>query len=242
MGWRSRAVDVVILSILIGLVLFNLILTAPPKVSINDTTYHNQQAYEAAVKEEFLDIRTKTKLTLNSHRVADNLKKRFPELSNVEVNVPMVGAAARVKLKVAKPAFKLVSGGELYVINSNGTASALAANLNGTENLPEIVDESGFKIQLGQPVLEAAAVSFIASLNQQLKLANIQISSLALPPRAKELILRTADQPYYIKFYLGGDSATQAGQYLATRQQFIRDGLTPSEYLDVRVQGKVFYK
>src|SRR3990167_808225 len=87
-------------------------------------------------KEEFLDIRTKTKLTLNSHRVSDNLKKRFPELSNVEVNVPMVGAAARVKLKVAKPAFKLVSGGELYVINSNGTASALAANLNGTENLP----------------------------------------------------------------------------------------------------------
>jgi hypothetical protein len=34
----------------------------------------------------------------------------------------------------------------------------------------------------------------------------------------------------------------QAGQFLATRNQFNDTNTQPAEYLDVRVPGKVFYK
>ena len=241
-SWRSRAVDVVLLTTVIGLVVFNFLVTSPPRINIDDSSYRAQQTYESAVREEFADLRGKSKITLNTQKVADNLKQRFPEISKVTIGVPLVGSTVTVNIEVAKPVLKLVSGGGVYVINTSGVASGLADDLPAAGNLPLVLDESGFSVSVGQPVLEAASVNFIKSLSEQLKMANVPIASLTLPPRAKELDLRTSDQPYYVKFYLGGDAAAQIGQYLATRQQFANDGTIPSQYLDVRVQGKAFYK
>jgi hypothetical protein len=70
----------------------------------------------------------------------------------------------------------------------------------------------------------------------------VSVSSLTLPKTAQELDLRTKDRPYYVKFYLGGDALLQAGQFLATRRQFDTSNTQPAEYLDVRVEGKIFYK
>jgi hypothetical protein len=239
---RSRAVDVVLFITLLGLIAFNFLLTSSPEVSVSSSTFLNKQSYEAAVREEFSAPWSKTKLSLNTQKVAESLKRRFPEISKVTINIPLVGLSARVQIEIAEPVLKLSSGGQTYVINTNGVASGLASQLNDTSGLPEVVDESGFEIQLGQPVLDAGSVGFIEALNGHLKKANITPTSMTLPTKARELDLRTADQPYFVKFYLGGEPATQVGQYLATRQQFARDSITPAEYLDVRVQGKVFYK
>jgi cell division septal protein FtsQ len=58
----------------------------------------------------------------------------------------------------------------------------------------------------------------------------------------QKLDLRAKDQPYFVKFYLGGDPLAQIGQYLAARHHFNEAGQQPAEYLDVRVPGKVFFK
>jgi hypothetical protein len=75
----------------------------------------------------------------------------------------------------------------------------------------------------------------------QTRRAGVPIKSLTFPPLAQELDLATEDQPYFVKFYLGGDPLVQAGTFLAARHQF-SSGVKPSVYLDVRVPGKIFYK
>jgi hypothetical protein len=70
----------------------------------------------------------------------------------------------------------------------------------------------------------------------------VTITSLSLPSKPSELDLRTKDRPYFVKFYMGGDALTQAGQFLAARAQFDRQNHQPADYLDVRVAGKIFYK
>ncbi|MGH7156635.1 MAG: hypothetical protein ACREGG_00760, partial [Candidatus Saccharimonadales bacterium] len=86
------------------------------------------------------------------------------------------------------------------------------------------------------------SVGFINTVIAECKHSKVPISSLVLPTTPQELDLHTADQPYYVKFYLGGDVLNEAGQFLAARNHFAQTKQSPSQYLDVRVQGKIFYK
>jgi hypothetical protein len=70
----------------------------------------------------------------------------------------------------------------------------------------------------------------------------VPISALSLPAVPEEIDLRASDQPYYVKFYMGGSAVLQTGQFLAARQHFKQTGQLPAQYLDARIAGKVFYK
>jgi hypothetical protein len=90
--------------------------------------------------------------------------------------------------------------------------------------------------------LSAIDIAFIKAILVHCAKTGIKVDSLTLPTIAQEVDLRTKDRPYFVKFYLGGDSATQIGQFLAARHNFDQTGSQPGEYLDVRVNGKIFYK
>jgi len=90
--------------------------------------------------------------------------------------------------------------------------------------------------------VSASSAKFINTVIAQSKRANVPIVSFVLPNTAQEVDLRTSDKPYYVKFYLGGDALIQTGQFLAARHQFDATNSQPSEYLDVRVAGKIFYR
>lgn len=240
--WLGRGVDVVILTSIMGLLVYSLVVKSTPTVTVNDTSYNSKATYELAARKEFSGIRTKNKITLNEQKISDNLKKQFPEISNVTIELPLIGQTPLVVIEVARPTLKMISANATYVVNSQGVVTGLASGLPATNGLIEVTDRSGFHASTGKQVLEASAVGFIEALKAQLGRSNVPISSLTLPAKAQELDLRTADQPYFVKFFLGGDPAAQIGQLLATRVQFARDGIQPNDYLDVRVQGKIFYK
>jgi hypothetical protein len=147
-----------------------------------------------------------------------------------------------VHLNIAAPSFFLISGGRIYVVDAAGYVVAGASSLPNVKNLTQVTDQSGFKVALGQPAMSSANVTFINTLLAELKYANVSISSLTLPLQAQELDLRTTDHGYYIKFFLGGDVLQETGQFLATRHNFATTNTQPSEYLDVRVPGKIYYK
>jgi len=241
-SWAGRAVDIVILATLIGVAIYSLIVSSTPEVSVNSEAYHSLETYTAATIVQLGQLTNRTKITLNEKQIADALKKQHPEITNVGIELPIIGQKPRVKIEVGLPVLKLDSASHLYVVNDEGVVIGETSRFSGTDALPTVKDESGFEISTGRAVLQSSAVGFIKSLKAQLDKSQIPISSISLPPRAQELDLRTADRPYYVKFFLGGNAATQVGQYLATRQQLDKDGTNPSEYMDVRVQGKAFYK
>ena len=65
---------------------------------------------------------------------------------------------------------------------------------------------------------------------------------MTLPPAASELDVKIAGKPYFVKFNLQADDARrQAGTFLATQAQLQRKGITPAQYIDVRVEGRAYY-
>ena len=237
-----RSLDIVILIILLVGAVYSLLIKPTPKVQINNLAYHPAVVYQTAAAKDFSALKNRNKVTFNEESLSVSLRKQFPEISSVSVELPIFSETPVVRLNIAKPSFFLASGNLDYIVDSQGVATSAIPKLTRSASLVTLTDQSGFAAHIGGQVLSAQSVSFINNLLAQTTYANVPVKSLVLPPQALELDLRTTDQSYYVKFYLGGDPLLQAGQFLAARHNFSQSGQQPSQYLDVRVPGRIFYK
>jgi hypothetical protein len=242
--WRRYVyglMDIILIAILVSLLIYSLMIQPNPKVQADDFAFHSRQDYQVAAARQLAKFNNRNKITFDQVGLEKALKNQFPEIRDVQVELPLFSERPTINLAIDQASLFLNSRGVNYVIDASGRAVAKSANLPDVKGLPAINDASGFKIAPGQAVLSADSVDFIKTLIAQCRLAKVAISSLELPPVAQELDLKAKNQPYYVKFYLGGDALIQSGQYLAARQHF-NDQDQPTHYLDVRVPGKVFYK
>ena len=237
-----RTLDVVVLIILLGGLIYSLFVNSTPQIRLNDTTYHPASVYQAAAAKELGALKNRNKITLNESGVISSLQQQFPEIASASLELPLFSETPIIHLTVAKPSFFLASGGSDYIVDSQGVATAVARSLPQIKNLTTLTDQSGFGAEPGQQVLSAQSVAFINNVLGQTARSKIPVKSLVLPPQADEMDMYTSDRSYYVKFYLNGDPLLQSGQFLAARHNFDQTAAQPSQYLDVRVPGKIFYK
>jgi len=241
-SWFSKSLNVVLIIILVGCLIYSLILKPEPKIVATSLAYRPLGDYASAAETQLKSPKNRTKLTIDEQAITSKLKSEFPEIQAASVGLPIFGQKPVINLNIAPPSFILNSGGQRYIVDNAGVAVALAASLPDLKNLPVIDDQSGFSAQVGHQALSSSSVAFINQLVAQAKLSKVPISGITLPPLAQELDIRTSDKAYYTKFYLGGDPSIQIGQFLAARHQFSSTHQDPAEYLDVRVSGKLYYK
>ena len=227
---------------LLGGLIYSLLVKPTPKLIVNDTTYHSAADYQSVVDDQLKSLKDRNKITFNEQEIVNSLQKKFPEIANVSIELPLLSETPVVTLDVAAPSFFLRSNGQDYIIDDQGVATGVTEQQPKIKGLTTLSDQSGFKTFLGERVLSAQSVNFINSVLAQAAHANIPVKSLILPTQYQELDLQTADRAYFVKFYLGGDALLQTGQFLAARHNFDANGNQPSQYLDVRVPGKIFYK
>lgn len=240
--FSRRVLNLALLLVIAAIVIFCLILKPNPKTVVNSSAYHPASVYKTAADNAFKAFRNKTKLTLDEKGVIAALKKQFPEIDSVKIDVPIISQIPTLRITIAAPTFNFSSSNKLYIMGSNGVISRLSSELAGAAALPTVIDQSGFSASPGKQVLGTETIAFINTLLAQCARAGVKVQSLTLPAAAQELDLRVQNQTYYVKFYLGGDALNQAGQYLAAKHKFDSENSQPQQYLDVRVTGKVFYK
>ena len=238
----GRFINFLVLIAIIAGLTFCLIVKPRPQTVVSSNAYHPSAVYETAANNVFKALRNRTKLTLDERGIISALKKQFPEIDTVKIEVPIVSQIPTLRLSIAPPTFNFSSHDNLYVVGSNGVVTGLSSRLAGASKLPDVIDQSGFAAAPGKQVLGTEAIAFINTLLTQCQRAGVKVQSLTLPATAQELDLRVQNQPYFVKFYLGGDSLNQAGQYLAAKHKFDSEDLQPEQYLDVRVAGKIYYR
>lgn len=242
--WRFLigAVDVVLGIIVLIALGYSLMLQPKAKIVADNQLYRSASEYEKAVDTQLGSLQNRNKITFSESSLVAFIKKQFPEVTGVTVELPFLAQRPVVRLSVAKPSFYLLSQDKKYVVGANGVAIAEAQQAPRVKGLVTVTDQSGFQAKPGALVLSAASTSFVNNLVAQCNYAKVPLASLTLPAVPQELHLRTTDQSYYVKFYLGGDATEEAGQFLAARKHFQQSNSYPSQYLDARVAGRVFYK
>lgn len=185
-----------------------------------------------------------SKLTLNSDKVADSIKERFPELENVSVIIPISGRRPVVHVQPGTPSLLLAVENRVFILDRSGQVliDAREAPAGITKDLMLVRDESSLEVMPGSPALTRDSVAFILVVLGQLEAASIAVESLNLPAAPYELNVRAKGEGYYTKFHMLGDARIQSGALLAVRDKLKADNETPKEYIDVRLEDKVYYK
>ncbi len=84
-------------------------------------------------------------------------------------------------------------------------------------------------------------VDFVNALHEQLPNKNITASQYQISDTTTELIVKT-EQGYYIRFDTTRPIEKQMQDLSAVLAQIKKTGKKPGEYIDLRINGKVFYK
>jgi hypothetical protein len=232
---------------------YDLVLSQTPKLVIegnNSTTSLfsvSRSKYQAAADALFKNsITSRTKITISTHAIVSKLEKEFPELANVSVSLPLVGNQPTITVIPAQPALIVTSQGQSgsFLVATNGRVLASSISAWPKNTLPKVIDETGIEYVVGQTPMSPTDISFMEIVANQLSAKNIIIASMTLPSQSRELDVYIAGEPYYIRFNLEdyNDAAQQIGTYLATREYLTNNQITPSDYIDAMVVGRVFYK
>jgi hypothetical protein len=205
----------------------------------------DQKVYQEEADRIFNNsILSKTKLTINTQKFEEEMKQQFPELGVVSMTVPIMGRSPLVELISEKPALLITSQDGIFVLNQNGKAIARLKDVPGVAslNLATVNDETNIPIKVGKGVLSSQDVTFITSLVYQFSAKGITVSNIKLPPEAAELRVEIVGQKYFIKFNLLNDPRISAGQFIAAYNKIRAEKGTVNEYIDARVEEKIFYK
>jgi len=237
---------ILIVIALIGIVAFSTTLSSSAIVLFaeGESPYRSSETYKKEIQDLLNNsIWNKSKLTISSSKLEAAILEEFPELDAARVVLPIVGRRPAVTVHARQPILILTAGSKALVIDASGKAVGEASQLQSSvsNTLLKAQDQSALTPNVGDQALTSEAVAFIYSFKEQLKAKNIQVDRIVLPPVANEADIYIKDTPYFIKTDYAGDSRVQSGAYIAAKDTFPSKG-QPKEYVDVRVEEKVFYK
>lgn len=202
-----------------------------------------QQAAQQVVRSSLLN---RSKLTFDASGAEEKLRQQFPELASVSVTLPLFGWQPSVYVQAFTPSMVLIRPGASidFVLDQAGRAYVPESiqSLLKKADLPVVTDESGLDIRALQVALPADHVAFIVEVYAQLLTAELEVVGMSLPSAQSELRVRIKDAPYTVRFNLYGSAREGAGRYLAARAYMQSNNQAPRQYVDVRVDGRVFYK
>jgi hypothetical protein len=247
----ARQAPAIAAIVVIGIcVLYTTTLNATPKVRVRmlngDQTivYRPMEEYQRTATEALgASIANKSKLTLQRDSIADAIQDGLPEVRTVRLATPLLSRNLVISLQTDDAGVGLRTPTGAYLLDSSGTVISELGNAPAADGLPIINDDTGAEAEVGRPALTALDVSFISQLHHQLTAQKLPKATMTLPAGiANELHVRFEGQPYYVKYALSGDVRLQTGTYLATKADLDGKGKPPSEYIDVRVEGRAYVK
>lgn len=251
-GW---AIGMVIILIA---VIYQLQLSTTPRVlslvAAEDAPYLREtDVYrQAAIKLIGTSPANRNKLTINARAISNGLKQQFPELETATVSLPMFGDMMTIYVKPADPALVLATPRDSFIIDKRGRAlqrvGSGGSSLNSSSKIkiPTVTDESNLTFEPGKPALSHRTTDFIVSVAKQYQAQKTAVQAMVLPSGTSELHVYPTGKPYFVKFNLhdaSDDTARmQAGAYVAVTRYLAGKNITPAQYIDVRLQGRVYYK
>lgn len=218
----------------------------PITVTQPNSLIGSQASYTAAANKLLgSSIWNRTKLTINTSQISQQLLKQFPQLAHASVTISLLSHRPIIHIQSAQPVLILVNGNGSFLLDGAGRVLQMASSTADLHQavLPVVTDQSGLRPQLNQQALPVTDVDFIQTVVAQLEAKHYNPAGLTLPAAASELDVQLSGQPYLIKFNLQSNTARQqAGTFLATIAQLQQQGITPAHYVDVRVDGRAYYQ
>lgn len=212
----------------------------------DNSMLQSTETYETSIQHILsASISSRSKVTINTDTVLTTFKEKHPEVLAADLSFTITGH--RPILRITGDAARVVldDGSQEYrLLNANGKVIRVVDKSQFDANsLPVVLDRSNISSEVGEAYLASEEVRFIERLIAQSAATSTSVISITLPALSRELHVRFVDSSgLYVKFYTGGDADVQFGTYRAALNELAGQGKLPTEYFDVRVEGRAFVK
>ena len=238
---RKLGAFFVILAIFISLIsifLFQFI----SKVSVvsNESKSQNLSKYEKSV-EEYLNINPSERIlsNLNKNALLESLQKDYPEVLSIS-DIKFNGLTSyKIYLDFRKPVASWLVDGKEFFVDSEG----VSFNVNNFEKPSlNIIDDSGAIVSNGKNVASSSFFSFIGKLVSAANKQGLEVSKIRIPPLSlRQVEVSVKGVSYFARMSTADSAEGQIINFKKAIEYFRTHKISPN-YIDLRIEGKGYYK
>ena len=238
---RKLGAFFVVLAIFISLIsifLFQFI----SKVSVvsNESKSQNLSKYEKSV-EEYLNINPSERIlsNLNKNALLESLQKDYPEVLSIS-DIKFNGLTSyKIYLDFRKPVASWLVDGKEFFVDSEG----VSFNVNNFEKPSlNIIDDSGAIVSNGKNVASSSFFSFMGKLVSAANKQGLEISKIRIPPLSlRQVEVSVKGVSYFARMSTADSAEGQIINFKKAIEYFRTHKISPN-YIDLRIEGKGYYK
>lgn len=249
--YLSTGIQWFVVVVIVLLLIVNISLSGTAvRIKGSDYQYRSLDEYQS-ITDKILSrqLAYHSKVTLSSERIESEIRSEIPEAEDVVAVVPLAGRRLQIILHIAQPLIRLQrpEANTQAVISKAGIVTHEASTesiVAGFSSLP-IISIIGVDAKIGTQILTQAETDLVSLILEELDGTDAfrpKVSSIEFDILKREMNIRFHDATFYAKLTPERESRTQVGALVKTLRYLAEQGSTPQEYVDVRVDDRVYVK
>ncbi len=214
--------------------------TAQVRISITGQPQSQTASYVSIIQDYLAKHPIeRLRFLLNEHGLTDYVQAAAPEIKTLSIEPASEFASSLVVMTARQPIASWQIGDTQEYVDSSGVA--FQKNYFSEPEVT-IVDKSGIPVASGEAIASNRFLGFVGMLTGNLQDRHYVVKQITIPSgTTRQVQVKLKGIPYYIKCSIDRSAGEQAEdidrviRYLKTRHH-------TAEYLDVRVEGKAYYK
>lgn len=230
--------------ILLGAVIFYVVfISSLFQVSNPDVQGPNNALSQSLSKEvnNYLNSRLLAKnwLFLNQQDLKGYLQKTFTGQETITVSKKFPNHLS-VVTDEQKPGLIWKTGSRTYILSTSGRVISEQQKADNSA-LPQVIDSTNLPVEVGSRVAARDFVNFVSKVGDFMKANKIGVEKMYVLDTTSELYVKT-QAGYDIKFSTNQNPDSATRSLKATLDLINQQNKKPSSYIDLRVEGRAFYK
>lgn len=212
--------------------------------------YRSLDEYNIGINKIFKSsVINRSKFTLNSASLEAKIIEQFPEVETAVVVTPLAGRRLQVGLELERPLARLQqSQTNLQAVLSDSGTVVIEANASVINeqfaqipsiSIPNITYSVGDQILTSE---EAGLIRLLISEFDGSTSYRHKVKSIEFDVQKREIRIRFEAVTYFAKLTPEREGRVQVGALVFTLKSTTEKGGLPTEYVDVRVDDRVFVK
>ena len=212
-----------------------------PVLAVNQAHVEGAQTVDAkavestavgAAESRFGPLVTRSVAMVDTGRVSNELKERFPDISKITVGKRWLNGLT-VKIEERQQALLWQSKDQYYLVDRQGTAYAKS---QPRTDLVSVVDSTGLPVDEGKPVAGSSFIRILERIQQGMKDAGYEVTQFRIPETTFE-VQAVTKQGWYALY----DTARNVDTQTAALKTAV-GASKPAQYADLRVAGRVYVR
>lgn len=179
-------------------------------------------------------------LFVSSSQISKQLKSNYYQISNVKLErIPL--NTIKITITEQQPSIIWKTGNNTAVFTQDGRAYSGEPNQQLLKSLPIVEDTTNLPVHVGEKVVSEQFIGFVVEVSKQLPRRGVDVANMQIEETTTELVVITK-QGYKIRFDTTRALEQQITDLIAVLDLVKKQNKKITQYIDLRINSKVFYK